>query len=50
MVGLLVNLNQQDKVVVAEVLLKLDQQVEMDKVLLQVMEEAVQQLTYQAHQ
>jgi hypothetical protein len=44
MVGLLVNLNQQDKVVVAEVLLKLDQQVEMDNLLLQVMAEAVQQL------
>tara|TARA_R100001086_G_scaffold231184_2_gene151799 strand:- start:107 stop:256 length:150 start_codon:yes stop_codon:yes gene_type:complete len=49
-VGLLVNLNQQDKVVVAEVLLKLDQMVEMDNLLLQVMAEVVQQLTYQVHQ
>ena len=48
--GLLVNLNQQDKVVVAEVLLKLDQMVEMDNLLLQVMAEVVQQLTYQVHQ
>ena len=47
---MLVNLNQQDKVVVAEVLLKLDQMVEMDNLLLQVMAEVVQQLTYQVHQ
>jgi hypothetical protein len=45
-----VNLNQQDKVAVAEALQLLAQMVETDNLLLQVTAEPVQQLTYQVHQ